>query len=179
MIKIHSPLVALSYQRVFLVFLRRGEGHQGQLRGADKKLHFSSPLSRRAHTSTRVSGLGNVFEAILWSAGLIKTDSLHGTWALLFSLLFALSEAYCWNTGWLLGFVKRGEERSEDGDKFYALILCFSAMVWRKPTYSFCWQVPGLDLSEPFSENDKVFSLAALFLRWDVAVIKGPTFCPL
>lgn len=158
MIKIHSPLVGLSYRRVFLVFLSCGEGHQGQLWEADKKLYFPSPSSRRAGTHVRTRTLpGNVFEAVLWSAGLIKTDSLHDTWALLFSLLFPLSEAYCWNTGWLFGFVKRGEEWREDGDMLCALILCSSAMEQSKPPYSLRWHLTGFGLSEQLSEMIRHF----------------------
>lgn len=73
---------------------------------------------------------------------------------------FPLSETYCWNTGRLLGFVKRGEERSENGDKLYAPILCSSAMEWSKPTYSLCRYLVGFKLSKKSALwNDKGFSL--------------------
>lgn len=65
---------------------------------------------------------------------------------------FPLSGAYCWNTGWLLGFVKRGEEQKEDRDKVYALILCSSAMEQSKPTYRLCQHLTRFRFSEQLSE---------------------------
>lgn len=74
-----------------------------------------------------------------------------------YSLFFSLSEAYCWNTGWLLGFVKRVEERREGGDELYALILCSSAMEQSKATYSLCWHPTGFRFSEQLSEMIRHF----------------------
>lgn len=75
----------------------------------------------------------------------------------------------------------RGEEKSEarTEDKFYALVLRLGAER-EKPTYSFCRQASGLDLSEHFWRDDKVFFLPPFF-RCSISalrcsLIKAPIF---
>lgn len=132
MIKIHSPLAGLSYQCVFSLFLRCGEGHRGgKLWEADKKKRVFFTAIELAAFTQRLAA--NVFQARPLDRRLDRSG--YPSVALehhCSRLQFAYLKPIVGTQGGLLGFVKRGEERRGDGGgvrvrggtKRRALVLC-------------------------------------------------------